>query len=116
MPLCFNGLLQRNIWKAKELAMKLSFNRTSLGALMGSLGLCLMFVAAPMSAGAASTPAAEAAPAATGAKYGTVWRIRGEVTATKPGAPVRKLREGDPVYVGERLRAASRSRGRAAHR
>jgi hypothetical protein len=85
--------------------MKLSFNRTSLGALMGSLGLCLMFVAAPMSAGAASTPAAEAAPAATGAKYGMVWRIRGEVTASKVGAPVRKLREGDPVYVGERVRA-----------
>ena len=34
-----------------------------------------------------------------------VWRIRGEVTASKPGAPVRKLREGDPVYVGERVRA-----------
>ncbi|MBI5899990.1 MAG: hypothetical protein HZB40_12260 [Rhodocyclales bacterium] len=85
--------------------MKLSFNRTSLGALMGSLGLCLMFVAAPMSASAAAAPAAEAAPAATGAKFGMVWRIRGEVTASKVGAPVRKLREGDPVYVGERLRA-----------
>jgi len=85
--------------------MNWTLSRARFGALLGSLGLCLMFVGVSPSH-AAATPGAEA-PAAASGKYGTVWRIRGEVTATKPGAPARKLREGDPVYVGERLRAAS---------
>lgn len=82
--------------------MKFSFNPAKLGAMIGSLGLCLMFVGVAPSH-AATSPDATAAVAT--AKYATVWRIRGEVTASKAGAPVRKLREGDPVYVGERLRA-----------
>lgn len=85
--------------------MNWTLSRARFGALLGSLGLCLMFVGVAPSH-AAATPGAEA-PAAASGKYGVVWRIRGEVTATKPGAPARKLREGDPVYVGERLRAAS---------
>ena len=86
--------------------MNWTLNRARLGTLLGSLGLCLMFVGVAPSH-AASAPGAEApASAATAGKYGIVWRIRGEVTATKAGAPARKLREGDPVYVGERVRAA----------
>lgn len=85
--------------------MNWTLNRARLGAMLGSLGLCLMFLGAAPGY-AASAPGAEA-NAAAGGKYGTVWRIRGEVTATKAGAPARKLREGDPVYVGERLRATS---------
>ena len=85
--------------------MNWTLSRARFGALLGSLGLCLMFVGVAPSHAAA--PPAAAAPAAASGKYATVWRIRGEVTATKPGAPARKLREGDPVYVGERLRAAS---------
>lgn len=41
-----------------------------------------------------------------GKRFATVWRIRGEVAATGAGKE-RRLREGDPVYVGERVRAAS---------
>lgn len=84
--------------------MKLIFGRAGFGALLGSLGVCLALLG-----GSATTGAALAAdvPAASAGKFGTVWRVRGEVTATKTGAPARKLREGDPVYVGERLKAAS---------
>lgn len=39
--------------------------------------------------------------------FGTVWRIAGEVTAERGDGPGRPLREGDPVYVGERIRAAA---------
>jgi hypothetical protein len=91
--------------KLKERNMNLSFYPAKLGAVLGSLSLCLMFLGAAPSH-AASAPGAETTAAAS-TKYGTVWRIRGEVTASKAGAPVRKLREGDPVYVGERLRATS---------
>jgi hypothetical protein len=59
-------------------------------------------------------PAAAAEPAAaaaeTGKRFATVWRVRGEVTASAPDGKAgngRKLREGDPVYVGEQLRAAA---------
>jgi hypothetical protein len=85
--------------------MNWTLNRARLGKLLGSLGLCLMFVGVTPGH-AASAPGAEASPATAG-KYGMVWRIRGEVTATKAGSPARKLREGDPVYVGERVRAAA---------
>jgi hypothetical protein len=84
--------------------MNWTLNRAKLGKLLGSLGLCLMF-AGVTPGHAASAPGAEAS-AATAGKYGMVWRIRGEVTASKAGGPARKLREGDPVYVGERVRAA----------
>jgi hypothetical protein len=44
----------------------------------------------------------------SGLRFGTVWRIHGEVSATPTGGGgERKLREGDIVFVGERLRAAA---------
>ena len=52
--------------------------------------------------------AAESAPSTTDIPYGSVWRISGPVTAEAPGqATPRPLREGDRVFVGERLRAAA---------
>ncbi|MFA4970867.1 MAG: hypothetical protein WC540_14685, partial [Sulfuritalea sp.] len=44
----------------------------------------------------------------TGKRYATVLRVRGDVAATgSTAAAERKLREGDAVYVGERVRAAA---------
>jgi len=46
----------------------------------------------------------------TGKRFGTVWRIRGEVVASPAVSTTgggRKLKEGDLVYVGDRVRAAA---------
>lgn len=93
--------------------MKWSLNRARLGAIAGSLGLCLFFIGGSLPSHAAPTSAAAAAavPApATGTRFATVWRLRGDVTAAQNnGGNLRKLREGDPVYVGERVRAAAQA-------
>ncbi len=83
-----------------------SFNRAGFGALAGGLGLCLMFLGGVTPSIAAPSAGTEAASAAAGTRFATVWRMRGEVTAARNANSPRKLREGDPVYVGERLRAA----------
>ena len=85
--------------------MEWTFNRAGFGA----VGLCflLMGAALPSQATPASYPATAVAPA-NGTRFATVWRMRGEVTAVR-GSASRKLREGDPVYVGERVRAASQA-------
>lgn len=45
-----------------------------------------------------------------GKRFAVVWRISGEVTAGPAGtAKPRKLHEGDPVFVGESVRAAASS-------
>ncbi len=53
---------------------------------------------------ATAAEAAAAASQAGGTRYATVFRIRGELTASGGGRE-RKLREGDVVYVGEKVRA-----------
>jgi hypothetical protein len=58
----------------------------------------------PIGAASAAEPVTAAQP--TGKRFATVLRVRGEIAASTPGSE-RKLREGDPVYVGERLRATS---------
>lgn len=71
-------------------------------------GFALAFacIAAAISLGSRPTFAAEPAPNAgdAGKRYATVLRLRGEVVATGSGGE-RKLREGDAVHVGERVRA-----------
>lgn len=59
----------------------------------------------PGAATAAETAAKAGEPAT---RFASVWRIRGEVTAT-PGetGPARTLQQGDAVFVGERIRAAA---------
>ncbi|MBI5923542.1 MAG: hypothetical protein HY847_18075 [Betaproteobacteria bacterium] len=43
----------------------------------------------------------------TGKRFAAVWRIRGEIIAVDgAGRSERKLREGDPVFIGERVSAA----------
>ncbi|MDP2826900.1 MAG: hypothetical protein Q8O52_29970 [Sulfuritalea sp.] len=92
--------------------MEWTFNRARLGAIAGSLGLCLMLMGGSLPSQAAPTSnSVAAAPApASGTRFATVWRMRGEVSASQSnGSNTRKLREGDPVYVGERVRAASQA-------
>jgi hypothetical protein len=51
---------------------------------------------------------AVAATGESGRRFGTVFRLRGEVTASVgESGRERRLREGDVVYVGERVRAAA---------
>ncbi|MDZ4252453.1 MAG: hypothetical protein U1A72_07745 [Sulfuritalea sp.] len=85
--------------------MEWTFNRAGFGA----LGLCFLLLGAalPSQAAPTSNPAAAVAPAGA-TRFATVWRMRGEVTAVRGNAS-RKLREGDPVYVGERVRAAAQA-------
>lgn len=56
----------------------------------------------PVHAAAAADPTATAQ--ASGQRFATVFRVRGELTAAGGGGE-RKLREGDVVHVGEKVRA-----------
>ncbi len=70
------------------------------------VSLFLLFQCLPLSANAqqSNTSQAIATP------FATVWRIQGTITALGTAAvKERQLREGDPVYVGEKLRAAADS-------
>lgn len=90
--------------------MEWSFNRARLGAILGSLGLCLCLMGSSLSSQAApaDSSASAAAPGAT--RFAIVWRLRGDVTAAPSnGSNPRKLREGDAVFVGERVRAAAQA-------
>jgi hypothetical protein len=52
------------------------------------------------------SPAHAASPESGVTAYATVWKLRGDVFATAgPGGKERKLKEGDTVYVGDRVRA-----------
>jgi len=89
--------------------MESNLGRVRLNAITGIFGLCLLFLGAswPSQAAPASNVAAVAPVPPDGIRFATVWRLRGEVTAarSKDSTP-RKLREGDPVFVGEHVRAA----------
>jgi hypothetical protein len=92
--------------------MEWILDRARLGAVAGGLGLCFMLMGGSLPAQAAPTAGSAAtAPApSVGTRFGTVWRMRGEITAAQGnGSNPRKLREGDPVYVGERVRAGGQS-------
>jgi len=86
--------------------MDWSLNRARFGTIAGGVGLfcALMGGPLPISAASAVEPAVAAQP--TAKRFATVLRIRGEVAASAFGSE-RKLREGDAVYVGERVRAAA---------
>jgi len=89
--------------------MDWSLNHSRLGAIAGCLGLFCILMGSSLPSYSA-TAAESAVPAETGKRYAVVLRVRGEVDASPSGAAAgneRKLREGDPVYVGERVRAAA---------
>jgi len=87
--------------------MSVSSNRTGRNAVKAALGMvCLLAaVAWPGFSAAAETTTAPTEPAK---RYANVLRVRGEVIASGGSSGVeRRLREGDAVYVGERVRAAA---------
>lgn len=85
-----------------------SLNRARISLVAGSLSLFCILMGNALPGYAASAVEPKAAATVDGKRFATVWRIRGEVTASGASAgTTRKLREGDAVYVGERVRAAA---------
>ncbi|HZX30340.1 MAG TPA: hypothetical protein VFF03_03215 [Rhodocyclaceae bacterium] len=82
--------------------MNPSTNRSGLGATVGALGISLLLGCTCLLA-----PAASAAESDGGKRFASVWRIRGDVVATAASGAERPLKEGDVVFVGEKVRAAS---------
>jgi hypothetical protein len=92
--------------KEQGRSMNLSLSRARLGAIKFGIGIFCILVGGSLpiqSASAAETAAANPDP---GKRFATVLRVRGEVVASggSNGAQ-RTLREGDTIYVGERVRA-----------
>lgn len=88
--------------------MDWSLNRTRLGVRVGVAGLFCILMGNSLVAYSASAVGSKAEQQGNGKRFATVWRIRGEVAASDGNAGnSRLLREGDPVYVGEHVRAAS---------
>ena len=87
--------------------MKISPNGFSCISLAQAVGvLCAVICCLGMSA-AAGAAEAKAVNSDTGKRFAAVWRIRGEISAVGgTGGAERKLREGDPVFIGERVSAA----------
>lgn len=74
--------------------------------------LYIIYILASSSLLSFSAAATESVSSAqvVGNRYATVWRIRGDVSVSGgDSTKVRKLREGDLIYVGERVRAAALS-------
>ena len=87
--------------------MNWSLNRARLGAVAGSLALFCLLAGSSLPGHAAATESAIPA-AQAGKRFATVLRVRGEVTASGGSTGrERQLREGDAVYVGERVRAVA---------
>ncbi|CAK0778652.1 conserved hypothetical protein [Gammaproteobacteria bacterium] len=87
--------------------MSLSSNRPRLGAITDSfLSWLLIWCILPsMLVTAIEVKAASSAP---NQRFATVWRIHGDITATGSATGAkRKLSEGDSVFVGERVSAAT---------
>lgn len=81
-----------------------SLNNARPGTVRIVIGfLCFLMGAVPPVHAAAAADSAAAAPA-SGKRFATVFRVRGELTAAGGGSE-RKLREGDVVHVGEKVRA-----------
>ena len=86
--------------------MSWSLNRARLGTIMGSLVLFCILMGSSLPSHSASAPESRTAAADSGKRFATVLRIRGEVVASGGSSgKSRQLREGDAVYVGERVRA-----------
>ena len=86
-------------------------DRTATRALGCVLVLLAAFAAVGMgNLAAAADGAAAGTSEKAGKRFAVVWRLSGDVSATvgASGKP-RKLREGDPVFVGESVRAAASS-------
>ena len=86
--------------------MNWSLNRARLGAITISLGFFCILMGSPLPSHSASAPESRAASGEPGKRFATVLRVRGEVVASGGSSgKARQLREGDAVYVGERVSA-----------
>ena len=88
--------------------MNASIIRTLSRSVRSGLWLACLLVGSSLPACAVPPAGADAATSAGGAPFATVWRIRGTVAATGTGSE-RTLREGDAVYVGERVTAPAQA-------
>jgi hypothetical protein len=86
--------------------MNQSLYRARLGAVPGAFALCclLLWGAVPIQSAAAAEAAATSPD--LNKRFASVWRLKGDVAAVRAGVE-RPLQEGDPVFVGEHVRAAS---------
>jgi hypothetical protein len=75
-----------------------------LEAVEVSLGVLCVLIGSSLPSHEVAAAESDAAAQANGKRFATVFRIRGDLTASGSGSE-RKLREGDVVYVGEKLRA-----------
>ncbi|MBK6294453.1 MAG: hypothetical protein IPF55_09130 [Rhodoferax sp.] len=85
------------------------FDRGATRVMRFALVVLFALAAIGMGGRAAAADAAEVnAPDKGGKRFAVVWRLSGDVSATMGAAgKPRKLRQGDPVLVGETLRAAA---------
>ena len=89
--------------------MNWSLNRARMSAITVSLGVFCILMGSSLPSYSASAAESTASPE-PGKRFAAVLRVRGEVAASASGSAAgkeRKLREGDLVYVGERVRAAA---------
>ena len=93
-----------NFRNAPEHGMNWPLNNARMGAVSIVVGLVYFLMGGFLPAHAAAAAEPTAAAAAGGKRFATVFRIRGELTASGGGSE-RKLREGDVVHVGEKVRA-----------
>lgn len=88
--------------------MDYSLSRARIDAFTASLGVFCILMGGLLPSYSAIAAESMAAVPETGKQFATVWRIRGDVVASADSTnKERKLHEGDPVYVGERVRAAA---------
>ena len=84
--------------------MDWSLHGAKLEAVEVSLGVLCVLIGSSLPSHEVAAAESDAAAQANGKRFATVFRIRGDLTASGSGSE-RKLREGDVVYVGEKLRA-----------
>jgi len=84
-------------------SMDWPLNNARMGTVSIVVGLVYFLMGGFLPVHAAAAEATAAAPG-VGKRFATVFRIRGELTAAGGGSE-RKLREGDVVHVGEKVRA-----------
>ena len=86
--------------------MNVSLNRARPGFTGFAIGVVCMLLGAALPIHSASAAETTTANPDLGKRFATVLRVRGEVVASGGSTgKERTLREGDPVYVGERVRA-----------
>jgi len=84
-----------------------SLNLSGLGTTARALGFSFFLGYALLAAPVASAAEPTAAAPAAGKRFALVWRLRGDVVAVGGSGAERSLREGDAVFVGDRVRAAT---------